>query len=284
MSAGTNCPGPETCPACGEPNACTGNDACWCAATGIDARLLQRMRDAGLGDRCLCRRCVASADFAADGCQFVAGLLDPAACAALAPRLVELEPGSAGTRCLLSEAWCRQLARQLAAHPVVAAVLPPDAVALQCTLFEKSVERNWLVPMHQDLSVPVAERVDHAQLRGWSTKEGRLQVQPPAALLQRLVALRLQVDDCGADDGPLRVLPGTHLAGRLDEVAASSLRRAPPHGERACTARSGQGWLMRPLLLHASSRARGCSRRRVLHFVWGPADPPLGLRWPQPAG
>lgn len=281
MSAGTNCPRPETCPACGEANACAGSTACWCAAAHIAPQLLRRMHDADLGQRCVCRRCADAADFAADGCRFVDKLLDATACAALAGQLIELEPGSAGTRCLLSEAWCRALARQLAAHPAVAAVLPPGAVALQCTLFEKSLERNWLVPMHQDLSVPVAARVEHPQLRGWSMKEGRLQVQPPAELLQRLVALRLQVDDCGADDGPLRVLSGTHLLGRLDEEAAAGLRRAPPYGEQACIARAGQGWLMRPLLLHASSKAGGASRRRVLHFVWGPVDPPLGLRWPQ---
>jgi hypothetical protein len=37
--------------------------------------------------------------------------------------------------------------------------------------------------------------------------------------------------------------------------------------------------LMRPLLLHASSRASGASRRRVLHFVFGPRELPFGLAW-----
>lgn len=276
------------CPVCGEANACAlaqpgpGITGCWCAAGDIDPRILQRLDEPARGRACVCRRCALSADFAADGCAFVDDLLDEATCRALARRLATPAPGSAGTRCLLSEDWCRDLAQQLRAHPAVAAVLPAQAVAIQCTLFEKSRDRNWLVPMHQDLGVPVAARVEHADLRGWSVKEGRLQVQPPAALLQRLVALRVQVDDCLADDGPLRVLPGTHLLGRLDEGEAARLRRDPPHGEWSCTARAGQGWLMRPLLLHASSKATGSSRRRVLHFVWGPADPPLGLRWAPP--
>lgn len=38
--------------------------------------------------------------------------------------------------------------------------------------------------------------------------------------------------------------------------------------------------LMRPLALHASSKATGSSRRRVLHFVYGPLALPYGLRWP----
>ena len=37
--------------------------------------------------------------------------------------------------------------------------------------------------------------------------------------------------------------------------------------------------LMRPLLLHASSKATGASRRRVLHFVFGPPALPHGLAW-----
>jgi len=36
---------------------------------------------------------------------------------------------------------------------------------------------------------------------------------------------------------------------------------------------------MRPLLLHASSKGTGTSRRRVLHFLFGPRDLPLGLQW-----
>jgi hypothetical protein len=36
---------------------------------------------------------------------------------------------------------------------------------------------------------------------------------------------------------------------------------------------------MRPLLLHASSKAINPNRRRVLHFLFGSASLPLGLEW-----
>jgi hypothetical protein len=36
---------------------------------------------------------------------------------------------------------------------------------------------------------------------------------------------------------------------------------------------------MRPLLLHASSKATSPVPRRVLHFVFGPPTLPLGLEW-----
>src|SRR5581483_5304455 len=42
----------------------------------------------------------------------------------------------------------------------------------------------------------------------------------------------------------------------------------------------GGAMLMRPLLLHASSKVTVDSTRRVLHFVFGPEHLPVGLRWP----
>jgi hypothetical protein len=36
---------------------------------------------------------------------------------------------------------------------------------------------------------------------------------------------------------------------------------------------------MKPLLLHASSKATVPNRRRVLHFLFGPKALPLGLSW-----
>ena len=74
-----------------------------------------------------------------------------------------------GSRNLLQERWCAQLAQQLRQHPRMAPLIGAQSVAVQCTYFEKSADRNWLVALHQDLSIPVAEQVPVAGLRGWST-------------------------------------------------------------------------------------------------------------------
>jgi hypothetical protein len=42
----------------------------------------------------------------------------------------------------------------------------------------------------------------------------------------------------------------------------------------------GGAMIMRPLLLHASSKSSVGLPRRVLHFVYGPAALPEGLCWP----
>jgi hypothetical protein len=216
--------------------------------------------------------------FARDGYLVLPGLLsadEMQACTRAAAPSATL---SGGTRTMLQSAWCAALVQRLRRHAALVPLLPDGAVAVQCTYFEKSVGRNWLVPWHQDLSVPVAERVEHPALRGWSRKEGVLQVQPPATVLEQLVAVRLHLDDCGPQDGPLRVLPGSHAGGVRPEgpaATAEAIGQAPV----VCTAPRGSALLMRPLLLHASSKASGTGLRRVLHLLFAPPALPHGLRW-----
>jgi hypothetical protein len=212
--------------------------------------------------------------FTRDGYLLLPDLLSPAEARACTRAAAPSATRSGGTRTLLQSAWCAALVQRLRRHAALAPLLPGDAVSVQCTYFEKSVGRNWLVPWHQDLSVPVAERVDDAALRGWSLKEGVLQVQPPAVVLEQLVAVRLHLDACGPQDGPLRVLPGSHTAGVRPEDASTAA-----DGAVICTAPRGSALLMRPLLLHASSRASGHGLRRVLHLLFAPPALPHGLRW-----
>ena len=187
------------------------------------------------------------------------------------------ETGRAGSRNLLDLPCCQELATILRRHAAIGPLLPPGAVAVQCTLFDKSADRNWLVGLHQDLSIPVQERVAHPECAGWSEKEGVLYVQPSISVLESLVAVRLHLHDSGPESGPLRVVPRSHRHGRLSADEAKALRQQ--HGEVHCLADRGGVVVMRPLLLHLSSKARAQSRRRVLHFLFGPSELTCGLRW-----
>jgi len=176
----------------------------------------------------------------------------------------------------LRQEWCADLACKVMAHPEVSKALPAHARAVQCTYFEKSAANNWLVPIHQDLSIPVSSRVDHPALSGWSEKEGAVFVQPPDGILEQMLAVRVHVDDCSFEDGPLRVVPGSHEFGRVEPAQAS---RAGRLSSVEIPAKRGDALLMRPLVLHASSKSSGSSQRRVLHFVFGPEALPYGLAW-----
>lgn len=212
-----------------------------------------------------------------EGFRLLPGLLAPERRQQLIVELDTLPPGAAGLRELLEQPWCQALARWLKALPQLRDVLPADAVAVQCTLFEKSPDRNWLVTPHQDLAIPVAERVEHPALSGWSVKGGRHFVLAPAEVLARMVALRLHLDDAKQANGGLRFVPGSHRYGVLDEAGVAQWRERA--GEVPVDALAGDALLMWPLLLHASSKASAQGRRRVLHFLFGPACLPFGLSW-----
>lgn len=215
--------------------------------------------------------------FEADGHALVPGILSREQCAAIAGSMHAARAPSGGSRSLLAQPWCASLAARLRADPALAGYIGADSVAVQCTYFEKSAGRNWLVPIHQDLSIPVAARVDGPGLGGWSEKEGVLFVRPPVEVLQQLVAVRIHLDDCGVEDGPLRVIPGSHRRGLIGDDEAIALRQAGL--ETVCLAAAGAALVLRPLLLHASSKGSGNGQRRVLHFVFGPRALPFGLTW-----
>lgn len=160
---------------------------------------------------------------------------------------------------------------------LVEPVLGPDAVLARSLLFDKTAAANWNVAWHQDLTLAVRERVDAPGYTAWSVKEGVPHVQPPDEVLQRMLAVRLHLDDCGPENGALRALPGSHREGRLSDADVDHWRATVP--ETLCTARAGDALLMRPLLLHASSVAMSPAHRRVLHLEFGAGPLPAGLRW-----
>jgi hypothetical protein len=211
-----------------------------------------------------------------EGFAIVREVLDASECSSAANDAQASTIDRAGTRRLLDLPWCRSLASRLRIEKL-RDVIPGDYVAVQCTYFEKSRARNWLVPIHQDLSIPVAERRDVPGFGAWSEKEGEIFVQAPARLLGRLLAVRVHLDPCQDEDGPLHVVPGSHALGIL--TPNESMAARVELGSKACIAGVGDALVMRPLVLHASSKASGASHRRVLHFVFGPRELPHGVRW-----
>ena len=145
-------------------------------------------------------------------------------------------------------------------------------------MFDKIAGANWKVPWHQDLTVALRERQDTDGFGPWSEKAGIVHAQAPVALLANMLTLRLHLDDCDETNGPLRVLPGTHMQGRLNAAQIQTLRtQIPPI---ACLAKQGGVVLMRPLLLHASSPAQTPRHRRVIHLEYAAADAlPRYLQW-----
>lgn len=145
-------------------------------------------------------------------------------------------------------------------------ILGPEAIPFRATLFDKSPVSNWLVVWHQDKALPMVERREISGWGPWSVKAGVTYAHAPASALSQVVALRLHLEDSVAENGPLRVLPGTHFLGILSDE--EMLRLAGNTATVECLVRRGGVLAMRPLLVHASSKSRSPKPRRVLHIEY----------------
>jgi ectoine hydroxylase-related dioxygenase (phytanoyl-CoA dioxygenase family) len=171
----------------------------------------------------------------------------------------------------------RALARSAAVRALVEPVLGPECFAVRGILFDKTADANGRVPYHQDLTIAVRERREVAGFGPWSEKAGVPHVQPPAEVLERMLTVRLHLDDCGPGNGPVQVVPGSHRAGRLSAEQARHWRKG--RGAVFACFDAGGALLMRPLLLHASSPAILPAHRRVVHLEFAADDLPGGLEW-----
>jgi ectoine hydroxylase-related dioxygenase (phytanoyl-CoA dioxygenase family) len=166
----------------------------------------------------------------------------------------------------------------VAADPRVLALTGAATLATRAIFFDKVPGANWHVGWHQDRAIAVAQKIERVGWGPWSVKSGVLHVLPPAEILEKMITVRLFLDDCDAANGPLRILPGSHRRGILSSEQIAVQREKTP--EALCTGLAGSALVMSPLLLHASSPAESPSHRRVLHLEFAPENLlPEGLRF-----
>jgi ectoine hydroxylase-related dioxygenase (phytanoyl-CoA dioxygenase family) len=170
----------------------------------------------------------------------------------------------------------RALAAETHIRQFVTPVLGPQAFAVRAIFFDKVSEANWSLFWHQDNVIAVTRRIELPGYVGWSQKAGVWQVQPPSDVLAKMVAVRVHLDDCGPQNGPLRVLPGSHQFGWIDEQLDDWKSRVP---EVVCIVGCGGVVTMCPLTLHASSRSEKAAHRRVIHIEYAAAELPGDLDW-----
>jgi ectoine hydroxylase-related dioxygenase (phytanoyl-CoA dioxygenase family) len=94
--------------------------------------------------------------------------------------------------------------------------------------------------------------------------------------MANMLAIRLRLDESHEDNGPLRVIPGSHKAGCL---SAEEIATWKEQQNVICTVPRGGAILMRPLLVHASSSCAKPEPRRVIHLEFAAENLPGGLEW-----
>jgi len=177
-----------------------------------------------------------------------------------------LNRSRAGARHILSQPRVQRLANDPRVLNLARAVLGEKALPFRATLFDKSPNSNWLVVWHQDTALPLQEKREAPGWGPWSVKDGITYAHAPAKALEQVLALRIHLDDSTDSNGPLRVIPGTHVRGVLTD---EELQKLDSEIEPVpCTVDKGGVVAMRPLIVHASSKSQSLLPRRVLHIEY----------------
>jgi ectoine hydroxylase-related dioxygenase (phytanoyl-CoA dioxygenase family) len=174
----------------------------------------------------------------------------------------------------------RSIARVAVTPPVLsiaASLLDRTPHFVRALFFDKTPARNWFVAWHQDRIVALNRRIEMPGWGTWTQKDGVHHAQPPLAVLEHMVTIRLHVDDADEQGGCLRVIPGSHRFGilRQDEIDQVVAVSTP----QACKVDAGDAVIMSPLLLHSSRKSQRLAHRRVVHLDYSSYELPSGICW-----
>ncbi|MFK7971408.1 MAG: WYL domain-containing protein [Bacteroidia bacterium] len=181
-----------------------------------------------------------------------------------------------GVRCLFEKApQLRDYLMNKNLKRIIESVAP-EAYLTKAIFFDKTPQANWYVTWHQDRPINVKERQDVAGYEHWTERDGVISVSPPQAISEASFSIRIHLDDTTTKNGALNIIPGTHRKIFSDaEIATIATNTIP----QECEVPAGGIMLMKPLLLHASSKSKSQKRRRVIHLEFCTAKLPEGLEW-----
>jgi predicted DNA-binding transcriptional regulator YafY len=152
----------------------------------------------------------------------------------------------------------------------------PHLFLTKAIYFDKTPESNWYVTWHQDVVVNVNEKIETEGFTGWTKKGGVHGVCPPEEILKDTITIRLHLDDTDETNGALKVVPGSHNKKLSTEEISLITQNCIPY---VCDVAAGGIQMLKPLLLHASSKATSQKHRRVIHLEFNSVELPNGLQW-----
>ena len=205
----------------------------------------------------------------------VSGVLDDRKVSALGNAFPE---NVNGIRNLLDRKIIRDLACSEPVRNLARTILGDDCFAVCGTFFNKHPQASWS-SFHQDLTIEVKDRKDAPGFIGWTKECGIQIVEPPIDILERMVSIRLYLDQSSKDNGPLKVFLGSHRNRRLSAERIEQITRRELSVE--CLVPAGAALVLKPLTLRESSISLIPSRRRVIRLDYAAEDLPFGLEWHQ---
>ena len=152
-------------------------------------------------------------------------------------------------------------------------LLPEDCFLTKAIYFDKPGNSNWFVPLHQDLSISVNEKIELEGYKNWTNKRGQIGVEPPTTILENIITVRIHLDDTDEKNGALSIIPESHLRGvkRVETLEKKSTQ--------ICAVKKGGVMLMKPLTFHSSKKSIDNRNRRVIHLEFSNQELKEPLQW-----
>ena len=141
--------------------------------------------------------------------------------------------------------------------------------------FDKSETSNWYVSYHQDLTISVENKIEKNGFGPWTVKQNQFAVQPPLDILESIFTVRIHLDETNENNGALKVIPKSHSK----NIFRPELIDWSTETENICRVEAGGIMIMKPLLLHSSSRTTNNKKRRVIHIEFSNHELPTDMNW-----
>ncbi|TKC08301.1 phytanoyl-CoA dioxygenase family protein [Pedobacter polaris] len=158
---------------------------------------------------------------------------------------------------------------------IIQSTFGEDYFVVKSIYFDKPEQSNWFVSYHQDLTISVDKKVELANFGPWTVKQNQFAVQPPIEILKNNYTIRIHLDDTDENNGALKIIPKSHLK----EIYRPETIDWNFESETVCKIKKGGIMIMKPLLLHSSSRTTNNTKRRVIHIEFSNIELPKEIKW-----
>jgi len=155
--------------------------------------------------------------------------------------------------------------------------LLPNAKPVRIVAFNKSEGNSWSLPWHQDRTIQVNQKHEISGFTNWTKKSGTWHCEPPLDVLENMLFVRIHLDACTSENGPMEIALDSHKHGIIPSKDAKG--HASNLETELCLAEQGDVLVLKMNTLHRSTTPTKPSPRRTLRIDFANFNLPPPLDW-----